>query len=198
MSKKIDKIRVRIFKIWFLTLAVVIVAFAEKISGIRDLAPPFASTFQSFQMMVGLVIPQIALMSAFYLNLDKHRRQLESLSNEQVTVISMLSLAYHGIFIVAIISGICFYAFDQQADGKSLERNTAAVVAIMGLFSVFLAPIAFLFSRPSGAEGHERGEITGVSEVTATPQALGNSVGVANPTVERTGTSNSAVPPLTF
>jgi len=54
---------------------------------------------------------------------------------------------YHVIFVAAVVFGIGFYGFDQQADGHSLERNTAGVVAIMGLFSVFLSPIAFLFAK---------------------------------------------------
>jgi hypothetical protein len=147
-----------VFKVWFLTLAVVILVFAEKLSGLRHLAPPFSSVFQSFQMMIGLVVPQIGVMSAFYFNLDNQKDKIASLSNEQVTVVTMLSLTYHVIFVAAVVFGIGLYRFDQQADGNSLERNTAAVVALMGLFSVFLTPIAFLFSTPKAEESTEAQE----------------------------------------
>jgi hypothetical protein len=148
MNSKVDKIRIRVFRVWFITLAIVIVAFAEKVSGIRHVSPPFSSTFQSFQMMVGLIVPQIGVMSAFYFNLDGQKNKIESLSSNQIEVITLMSLFYHLIFIISVIFGIVFYSFDSQADGNALERNTAAVVAIMGLFSLFLAPIAFLFAAP--------------------------------------------------
>lgn len=148
MRSNTDQLRIRVFKIWFVTLAIVILTFAEKLSGLRDVAPPFSATFQSFQIMIGLVVPQIGIMAAFYFNLNNQKKKLDSLSPDQMTVITMLSVTYHLIFIAAVIFGIGLYKFDQQADGGSLERNTAAVVAIIGLFSVFLTPIAFLFGRP--------------------------------------------------
>lgn len=145
---KLSKIRLAVFKIWFLTLGVILLVFAEKLSGIRDMIPPpFAATFQSLQMMTGLVVPQIGVMAAFYLNLDRQEQKIAALSDEQITIIVWLSLTYHCIFIVCVLFGISAYGFDHSADGHALERNTAAVVAVMGLFSVFLAPVAFLFAR---------------------------------------------------
>ena len=149
MRTKVATLRLAVFKIWFFTLGVILVVFALKFSGLQGVTPPFSAAFQSLQMMVGLVVPQIGIMIAFYLNLDRQKSKIESLSHEQVTIITWLSVAYHVIFNAALIAGILFYSFDRTADGNSLQRNTAAVVAIMGLFSVFLAPVAFLFASPS-------------------------------------------------
>jgi hypothetical protein len=149
MSNNADKIRMRVFKIWFFTLAVILLTYAEKLSGLRHLPLPFPAIFQSFQMMIGLVSPQIVIMTAFYFNMDRHQKKINSLSPEQIKIITFLSIIYHTIFIASVIFGIGCYGFDQQVDGNSLQRNTAAVVAIMGLFSTFLAPTAFLFSKPT-------------------------------------------------
>jgi hypothetical protein len=152
MRSNIERIRLFVFRIWFLTLAVILLTFAEKLSGLRDLSPPFGAVLQSFQMMIGLVVPQIGMMAAFYLTLERQRDKLQSLSADQVSVITWLSIAYHLLFIVMVVFGIVFYGFDRQADGQALQRNSAAVVSIMGLFSVFLAPVAFLFARPPARE----------------------------------------------
>lgn len=149
MVNNTGKIRLRVFYIWFLTLSVILVAFAEKISGIRNLSPPFSATLQSAQILIGLVLPQIGVMSAFYFNLDRQSEKLNSLSRDQVTVITFMSVFYHVIFIACVVFGIVFYGFDSSADGNALQRNTAAIVAIMGLFSLFLAPVAFLFASPN-------------------------------------------------
>ena len=148
---KTDRIRLAVFKVWFITLLVVLLVFAFKFLGSEPVAPSFQSAFQSLQMMVGLIVPQISMMAAFYFNLDKQTKKIESLTEGQVTVITWMSVSYHAIFILSVISGIMFYKFDSSPDGKALERNTAAVLAIMGLFSVFLAPIAFLFSTPKAS-----------------------------------------------
>jgi hypothetical protein len=153
MSSNVEAIRLRVFKIWFVSLGVVVITFGAKVAGIRDVAPPFDALLQSFQMLLGLIVPQIGVMSAFYFNLDSQKDNLESLSRDQVAVISLLSVAYHLIFVLAIIFGVGFYGFDRQGEaGSLLQRNTAAVVAIMGLFSVFLAPVAFLFSKRQGGK----------------------------------------------
>lgn len=149
MTSNIDKIRMRVFKIWFVTLAVTVLVFVEKLSGFRNLALPFSSTFQSFQIMMGIIIPQITIMSGFYFNLDKQKEKINSLSHGQITAITYCSIAYHLILIGSVLFGIGFYGFDNQADGESLQRNTAAVVGIIGLFSPFLGYMAFLFSRPN-------------------------------------------------
>jgi hypothetical protein len=156
MRSNIDCIRLFVFRIWFLTLAAILLIFAEKLSGLRHLSPPFGAVLQSFQMMIGLVVPQIGMMAAFYLTLERQKDKLQSLSAEQVSVITWLSIAYHLLFIVIVVFGIGFYGFDSQADGQALQRNSAAVVSIMGLFSVFLAPVAFLFARPRPNEHGSR------------------------------------------
>lgn len=143
-----DKLRLSVFKVWFFTLAVVLLVYVELFLGLRGAKPAFGAAFQSLQMMIGLVVPQIGVMIAFYFNLDQQHEKIDALSEAQVTVITWLSVAYHLIFNVTLIGGIVFYVFDQTADGHSLQRNTAAVLAIMGLFSVFLTPVAFLFARP--------------------------------------------------
>ena len=148
MNNNIDKIRTRVFRIWFISLFIIILVFAEKLSGIRDVNPPFSSMFQSFQIMIGLIMPQIGIMAAFYFSLEKQKDKINSLSKEQISVITIFSITYHIILITCVVAGIGFYAFDKQADGDSLARNTAAVVSIIGLFSVLLAPIAFLFAKP--------------------------------------------------
>src|SRR4051794_29162887 len=149
MASKVSRVRMMVFYIWFLTLAVVVAVYVERMVGWRDLAPPTTdSLFQSFQMMVGLILPQLAVISAFYLNFDQQRDKIESLSSEQITIITTFSLAYHIIFIASVIGGISFHAFDSTPDGHMLDRNTAKILALMGLFSLFLAPVAFLFTRP--------------------------------------------------
>jgi hypothetical protein len=148
MNTNTDRVRLAVFKIWFVTLTIVLLVYAAKFVPSLGVTPPFASTFQSLQMMIGLVVPQIGVMVAFYFNLDKQKDKIDALSDEQITVITWLSAAYHVIFNATLVAGIVFYAFDRSADGNSLQRNTAAVMAIMGLFSLFLTPIAFLFARP--------------------------------------------------
>src|SRR5262249_50780952 len=125
VRSNLDRIRLFVFRIWFLTLAVVLLTFAEKLSGLRNLSPPFGAVFQSFQMMIGLVVPQIGMMAAFYLTLERQKEKLQSLSADQVSIITWLSIAYHLLFIVAVVFGIVFYGFDRQADGQALQRNSA-------------------------------------------------------------------------
>ena len=158
MNNNIDKIRTRVFRIWFLSLFIIILVFAEKLSGIRDVSPPFSSMFQSFQIMIGLIMPQIGIMSAFYFNLNRQKDKINSLSKEQISVITIFSVTYHIILITSVVAGIGFYVFDTQADGDSLARNTAAVVSIIGLFSVLLAPIAFLFTKPQTNNESQEGK----------------------------------------
>ncbi len=59
---------------------------------------------------------------------------------------------FFGFFLgaetVQVIFGIGFLGFETVTDGERLSRNTIAVVKIMGLFSVLMAPVAFLFSKP--------------------------------------------------
>lgn len=149
MKNNADKIRIRVFKIWLITLVVILLTYVEKFSGIFSLAHPFSDIFQSLQIMIGMIMPQIVIMTSFYFNLEKNKKKINSLSDDQVKIITILSIIYHTIFIVSVVYGIGCFGFDQQADGHSLERNTAAVVSIVGLFSVFLAPIAFLFAKPN-------------------------------------------------
>lgn len=149
MKSNSEKLRMRVFQVWFLTLGVVLLCFAVKFTTLQGRPLSFGASFQSLQMMVGLIVPQIGVMTAFYLNLKKQEKKVDRLSAEQVSVITWLSVAYHAIFILTAIGGIVFYVFDRSADGQSLQRNTAAVVAIMGLFSIFLAPVAFLFAAPT-------------------------------------------------
>ncbi len=148
-TSRLAQVRMRVFGIWFLTLGVVVLVFAEKLSGIRGMPPPFNALFQSFQIMTGLIVPQLATMVAFYLSLDAQASKLERLSREQIRVVTLLSVAYHVLFVVVTIFGIGFYGFDRTADGEALPRNTSAIVSIMGVFSVLLAPVAFLFAKPS-------------------------------------------------
>jgi hypothetical protein len=153
MKSNVERMRIFVFKIWFLTLFVILATFALTMSGLSGhLSPPFSSVFQSLQMLIGLVVPQIGAMSAFYLNIEAQQEKIRSLTLEQITVITALSISYHFIFVICTIAGIGFYVFDQISDGNSLVRNTAAVVSIMGLFSVFLLPVAFLFAKPANAD----------------------------------------------
>jgi hypothetical protein len=147
VSVKADCIRLRVFKIWFLTLAVILTVYALKILGIQGEPHPFSRLFESLEMMLGLVLPQIGVMAAFYLNFDEHDDRLESVSQSQLSVITWLSVSYHVIFIATFIAGVGLHRLDATSDGDSLMRNTAHVMGIMGIFSVFLAPVVFLFTR---------------------------------------------------
>jgi hypothetical protein len=148
MNSNLERIRLTVFKIWFLTLIVVVGVYVIKFTDLQGPRAPFSAVFQSLQMMVGLVVPQIGVITAFYFNLDKQQEKINALTSEQVTVITWLSVFYHATFVICTIGGIGFYAFDQTADGNALQRNTAAVLAIMGLFSVCVTPVAFLFAKP--------------------------------------------------
>jgi len=148
MKNNLERIRLAVFKIWFLTLIVVVGVYVIKFTDLQGPRAPFSAVFQSLQMMVGLIVPQIGMITAFYFNLDKQQEKINALSSEQVTVITWLSVFYHATFVLCAIGGITFYAFDQTADGNALQRNTAAVLAIMGLFSVCVTPVAFLFAKP--------------------------------------------------
>lgn len=153
MTRNIERVRLGVFKIWFVTLGIVIVVYVGLFAGVRGVPPPFSVAFQSLQIMIGLVVPQIGVMAAFYFNLDRQQRKIEALTKPQVLIITSFSVAYHIIFNLALVGGVVFYVFDRTADGQSLQRNTAAVVAIMGLFSAFLTPVAFLFARPEHQDG---------------------------------------------
>jgi len=146
MKENVDRIRLNVFYIWFATLLVIIAVFGVRLA---TMPLPFSSMFQSFQMIVGLVLPQISIMVTFYFSLEKQQEKINSLSAEQVRVIILLSLLYHGLFILCLVFGIGFHAFDSHADGEMLQRNTAAIVAVMGLFSVLLVPVTFLFATPA-------------------------------------------------
>jgi hypothetical protein len=145
------KIRLSVFKIWFLTLVVVIGVYGVKFTDLQGPPAPFGAVFQSLQIMIGLIVPQIGMITAFYFNLDKQSDKINSLSSEQVTIITWLSFFYHAVFIACVVGGILFYTFDRTPDGNALQRNTAAVVGIMGLFSICVTPVAFLFARPKDA-----------------------------------------------
>jgi hypothetical protein len=156
MKSNLERIRVAVFKIWFLTLIVVVAVYGLKFTDIQGPRAPFAAVFQSLQMMVGLIVPQIGMITAFYFNLDRQSDKINALTSEQVTVITWLSLFYHALFIVCVIGGVVFYVFDRTPDGTGLQRNTAAILAIMGLFSVCVTPVAFLFAKPKET-GHVDG-----------------------------------------
>jgi hypothetical protein len=147
----IAKIRISVFKIWFLTLVVVIGVYGIKFTDFQGPPAPFSAVFQSMQIMIGLIVPQIGMIAAFYFNLDKQTDKINSLSPEQVTIITWLSFIYHAVFIACVVGGILFYTFDRTPDGNALQRNTAAIVGIMGLFSVCVTPVAFLFAKPKEA-----------------------------------------------
>lgn len=164
MSGNLERIRLTVFKIWFLTLVAVVGVYIVKFTDLQGPRAPFGAVFQSLQMMVGLVVPQIGVITAFYFNLDKQRDKIDALTSEQVTVITWLSMFYHATFILCTVAGIGFYAFDQTADGNALQRNTAAVLAIMGLFSICVTPVAFLFAKPK--------------EVAPAPDSASNAGGV--------------------
>jgi hypothetical protein len=155
-----ERLRLSVFKLWFCTLAVVVVVFAVRAWGLTGVKPLFSDSFQSFEMIIGLVIPQISVMVAFYFTIDQQQQKIESLSRSQVSVLTWLSIAYHAIFVATIVAGIGFNAFD-QTPGQPMRGNAAAISAIMGLFSVFLAPVAFLFSQ----------QITSNQPAAATPSA---------------------------
>jgi hypothetical protein len=145
VNGNITLIRMCVFTIWVATLAVIIGVYIQKMVG--NLSLSFSVIFQSMQILVGLVFPQLTLMITFYFNLDKQVGKIEDLTNDQVWVISLLSVLYHVIFIGAVIYGIGFYGFDRSADGNGLAKNTAAVAGIAGLFSVLLVPTALLFAK---------------------------------------------------
>ena len=155
---KIDKLRLGVFKIWFFTLVIIIIVYGLKFVEYPSAKSLTSSVIQSLQMMVGLVLPQISMMTAFYLNFDRQKEKFNSLSNEQVKVIIWLSVFYHVIFVIVLIAGVMFYAFDKTINsndvckGQLLQSNTAYVMTIMGLFSVFIAPVGFLFAKPKESQ----------------------------------------------
>lgn len=149
MIENLERIRIFVFKIWFLTLVVIVVVYGIKFTDLQGPRPPFEAVFQSLQMMVGLVMPQLAIIAAFYFTLDRHEKKINALAPGSITVIVWLSVFYHAIFIACIVGGVFFYAFDRTADGNALQRNTADILAIMGLFSLCISPVAFLFAKPN-------------------------------------------------
>jgi len=152
MNDNCDRVRMFVFHIWILTLIVILLVFV--VAYFSPVTPPFSSTLQSLEMLTGLVLPQIGIMTAFYFNLDAQRNKLNSLTADQIAVVITLSVLYHVVCIFSVIAGVGFHAFDRTSDPDSaLVRNTAAVVSIMGLFSLLLAPIAFLFSKPEHNAG---------------------------------------------
>lgn len=149
----LEKIRISVFKIWILTLIVIIAVFSIRaINPFGKVGLPFEIYFPSIQILIGLVIPQIGIMGSFYLSLDEQADKIATLPQGKITIIIWYSVVYHAIFIIAVILGIGFYKFYPSPDGTGLQRNTGAVVAITGLFSPLLAPIAFLFARPKPAQ----------------------------------------------
>ena len=139
----VEKIRMRVFWIWLITLSVVIAVFARRM--LDTPSYPFEIVFENLQLIAALILPQLSIMSAFYLG-SRHEH-LESISASQMTVITVFSMLYHIIFIACLIFGIGFLGFETVTDGERLSRNTIAVVRIMGVFSVLMAPVAFLFSK---------------------------------------------------
>lgn len=144
----VEKIRMRVFWIWLITLSVVISVFARRM--LDTPSYPFEMVFENLQLIAALVLPQLSIMLAFYFG-SRHEH-LESISASQITVITVFSMLYHIIFIACLIFGIGFLGFETVTDGERLSRNTIAVVRIMGLFSLLMAPVAFLFSKP-GTKG---------------------------------------------
>ena len=153
MSTGVEKIRMRVFWIWIVTLSVVVGVFARRM--LDTPAFPFEIVFENLQLIAALVLPQLSIMSAFYLG--ARREHLDTVTPGQITVITVFSLAYHIIFIACLIFGIGFLGFETETDGERFSRNTIAVVRIMGIFSVLLAPVAFLFSKP-GIESRSKTE----------------------------------------
>ncbi len=142
-SSNVDKVRMRVFGIWILTLLVVLAVFVRRRFDVPT--HPFSVFMENLQVIAALVLPQLSIMSAFYLG--AHKEHLETLSAGQIKVISAFSVVYHAIFITCLIYGVWFLGFETTTDGNRFSNNVIAVVKIMGIFSVLLGPVAFLFSR---------------------------------------------------
>lgn len=170
-----SQLRWFVFNIWYISLVVIIVSFI--VSYGQSLVPlPFGDVLRSASLVLGLVLPILSMMLAFYAGFDTRRRHVSAASKDFVMITIYSSVLYHVLLWTCVVYGVVFYGFDRVADGDSLYRNCTAVVHVMSLFSVLLGPTTWLFGGPETPPPEARGSSDRTSRPSRAPTTGGKDI----------------------
>ena len=144
--KKIDAFRFGVFWVWSGTLCATLGIF---IWCIVSRSMTFKEIDESLTQVMGLIVPQVSIMIAFFLGSTKDEQQeLLERQHSLGTFAVGLSALYHVVFWIVMWLAIGLGIF-----GTTIDENTTAAIKILGFVSIFgLSPVAYLFASGAAAK----------------------------------------------
>ena len=138
---KLNIFRFSVFWIWSLTLLVSIGVFIGTLivhkMTFREIEDPLTQ-------IMGLLVPQLSIMTAFFFGANKEKQSEILAQNENLGTFALgLSFFYHISFWAIIWLSIGLGVF-----GATIDENCLAAIKIIGFLSIFgLSPVAYLFAN---------------------------------------------------
>lgn len=144
--KRTAVFRFSVFWVWSITLLFTLCVF---IWSLISRAMTFKEIEESLTQVMGLVVPQLSIMTAFFFGASKEAqsRMLERQRGMADFALG-LSLFYHVIFWSVI-----WLAIGAGIFGSTIDENASAAIKILGFVSIFgLSPVAYLFASSVATE----------------------------------------------
>jgi hypothetical protein len=142
---RLRRLRWTVFRIWFLTLAVIISCFG--ITAVAPQVPVNDSEFlKSASLILGLVLPPLGAIFAFYRRADENMLSGVGVTDEFVEITIACSIIYHFALNALIVLGVAFQKLVPHLEPELLYRNCTFIVNCIGLLSILLGPAAWLFT----------------------------------------------------
>jgi hypothetical protein len=136
----INIFRFWIFWIWVVTLIVTLSVFIGTLVAHKMV---FKEIEDSLTQVMGLLVPQISVMTAFFFGASKQTQAQLLAQNQALGAFALgLSAVYHVSFWIVMSLAIGLGIF-----GSTIDENTNAAIKILGFLSIFgLSPVAYLFA----------------------------------------------------
>lgn len=143
---KLSTFRFAIFWIWSITLVVSLSVF---IGTLIVHKMTFREIEDSLTQVMGLLVPQLSVMTAFFFGANKEQQASILSQHEALGSFALgLSLLYHILFWIVILLSIGLGIF-----GTTIDENSSAAIKILSFISIFgLSPVAYLFATGAAAK----------------------------------------------
>ena len=135
-----------VFWIWSITLIITLGVF---IGSLIEHHMTFANIEDSLTAVMGLIVPQLTVMTAFFFGSDKDTQRRLIDDNRGLGGFALaVSALYHVCFWIVITLAVYYGVF-----GDRIDVNTSAAIKILSFLCILgLSPVAYLFAGAGAAQ----------------------------------------------